>query len=300
MNTTNNSQFDYSMFSLKDFCFFLKCGVDYSFNGYLSRNFTPFDISEVEMYEYLKFKTDNFDNYKFKLVFTEISNLCFGWNDLYNVESINGEIVNRYIGNLKINTDIDFFKPYSFLKSIFDIDKEKKKDFFMFTYFVKLAENLYQTICEQAPGNTMEGTPEPKPFAGLLMELNDNQLEQLYNFLTTGQEHKNNYYRNPYIDKEKNDRQSFDHIFGKDKEKPKNFKPIEWLATKQLLRELLTGLQKEIKYNRQNPETRELSNEIVRQTPNYFLKDKTPLELAGNKLIPSWGSEDIKGFLATI
>ena len=284
MNTTNNSRIDYSMFSLNDFCIFLKCGDDYSLNRYLSRNFTPFDISEVEMYEYLKFKTDNFDNYKFKLVFTEISNLCFGWNDLYYVESINGEIVNRYIGNLKINTDIDFFKPYSFLKSIFDIDKEKKKDFFMFTDFVKLAENLYQTICEQAPGNTMEGTPEPKPFAGLLMELNDNQLEQLYKF----------------FDKETTDRQSFDYIFGKDKEKPEKFIPIEWKETKQLLRELLTGLQKEKKYNRQNPETRELSNEIVRQTPRYFTKDKKPLELAGNKPIPSFRSDAIIKFLATI
>lgn len=141
---------------------------------------------------------------------------------------------------------------------------------------------------------------EQKPFAGLLKELDDKQLEQLFKFLTTRQEHEGNYIRYPYISKENTDRQSFDYIFGKDKEKPENFIAIEWILAKQLLRELLTGLQKEKKYNKRYPTIRELSNEIVRQTSKYFTKGNQPLELAKNKPNGSWESTDIEKFLTTI
>lgn len=298
MNTTNNL-LDYSKFAVIDFCYFLNGKADLITNNYLKK-FNPYNFSKVEMYEYLKFKTDNFDKIKFQLVFGEISEYVFGFMGFYKLKKVDGEFINVYEKCYEEDYVFTDKEPYEYICKTLELNKGLTVNCQQVVVFIELAENLYQTICEPAPGNTLEGTPEQKPFAGLLMELNNDQLEQLFNFLTTGQEHKDNYYRNPYIDKEKNDRQSFDYIFGKDKEKPKNFKPIEWLATKQLLRELLTGLQKEIKYNRQNPETRELSNEIVRQTPNYFLKDKTPLKLAGNKLISSWESEDIKGFLATI
>lgn len=284
MNTTNNSRIDYSMFSLEDFCIFLKCGDDYSLNRYLSRNFTPFDISKVEMYEYLKFKTDNFDKLKFQLVFDEICQFSFEM-DFYRLVKTDGKFISKYETEYKeIDYIIPFHKPTEFIRKTLELNKGLTVNCQQVVVFIELAENLYQTICEQAPGNTTEGTPEQKPFAGLLMELNDEQLEQLFKF----------------FNEKTTDRKSFDYIFGKDKEKPENLIPIEWTGTKQLLRELLTGLQKEIKYNRQNPETRELSNEIERQTPIYFTKDEKPLKLAKNKPIPSYGSDAIIKFLATI
>lgn len=130
--------------------------------------------------------------------------------------------------------------------------------------------------------------PEPKPFDGLLLELNAEQLDKLFLLLTSN-----------FIDAE-TDRQSFDYIFG-GKEKPIQFEPLVWILSKQLLRELLTGLQKEIKFNKKHPETRELSNEIERQTSTFFVdKNKKPLQLASNKIVLSLESDHIKNFLATI
>lgn len=112
--------------------------------------------------------------------------------------------------------------------------------------------------------------PELKPFAGLLKKLDVKQLDKLFLFLTT----ENKAYSKPtFIDKE-TDRQSFDYIFG-DKDKPNQFISIKWKANKQFLIDLLTGLQKEVKFNKQNPETMELSNEIKRQTELYFIDSET-------------------------
>ena len=270
MNTVKNNILDFSKFDVTDWLYFLNDKAGLTSNNYI-KNFNPLDYSKVEMYEYLKFKTDNFDKLKFQLVFDEICQFSFEM-DFSKKEY------------KEIDYIIPFHKPTEFIRKTLELNKGLTVNCQQVVVFIELAENLYQTICEQAPGNTTEGTPEPKPFAGLLMELDDEQLERLYKF----------------FDKETTDRLSFDYIFGKDKEKPEKFIPIEWKETKQLLRELLTGLQKEIKYNRQNPETRELSNEIVRQTPRYFTKDKKPLELAGNKPIPSFRSDAIIKFLATI
>lgn len=299
MNTDTNNIMDFSKIDVIDMCYFLNGRADLSTNNYLKK-ISPLLFSKVEMYEYIKSKSDDFDKFKFQLVFDEICEYCFVYMDFYRVVKVNGKFVTKNVVDYEVDYDIKFQNPTEHILKTLELNKGLSVYNQRIVEFIEIAEELYQTVCEQAPGNTLEVPPKQKPFAGLLMELNDDQLEKLFNFLTTGQKHKANYYRNPYINKEKTDRQSFDYIFGKDKEKTENFKPIEWLATKQQLRELLTGLQKEIKYNRQNPETRELSNEIVRQTPNYFLKDKTPLKLAGNKLLSSWGSEDIKGFLATI
>ncbi len=130
--------------------------------------------------------------------------------------------------------------------------------------------------------------PEPKPFNGLLLELSSEQLDKLFELLKSN-----------FIDAEP-DRQSFDYIFGSE-QKPNQFKPIVWIQSKQLLRELLTGLQKEIKFNIKHPDTRELSNEIERQTSTYFVdKKQKPLQLASNKIVLSLESDYIKNFLATI
>lgn len=290
MNTTNNL-LDYSKFAVIDFCYFLNGKADLITNNYLKK-FNPYNFSKVEMYEYLKFKTDNFDKIKFQLVFGEISEYVFGFMGFYKLKKVDGEFINVYEKCYEEDYVFTDKEPYEYICKTLELNKGLMVNCQQVVVFIELAENLYQTICEQAPGNTqppapgntLEGTTEQKPFAGLLMELDNEQLERLYEF----------------FDEETTDRLSFDYIFGKDKEKPENFIPIEWKETKQLLRELLTGLQKEKKYNRQNPETRELSNEIKRQTPKYFIMDKKPLKLANNKPVPSLESDKIIKFLATI
>lgn len=282
-----STEIDFSKFDITDWLYFLNGKAELTSNSYIKR-FNPYNFSKVEMYEYLKFKTDNFDKLKFQLVFDEICGFTFEM-DFYRLVKKNGKLKIEWVPEFEVDYSIDFHKPTEFIRKTLELNKGLTVNNQQVVKFIELAENLYQTICEPSPGNTQEGTTEPKPFAGLLKELNDNQLEQLYKFLT-----------NSFIDKEATDRESFDYIFGSNKEKPKEFRPIEWKETKQLLRELLTGLQKEVKYNRQNPETRELSNEIARQTPKYFVKDKTPLKLAANKPYPSFESDNIKNFLSTI
>jgi len=140
---------------------------------------------------------------------------------------------------------------------------ENQWEYYGMLFGVGLKE-VEKIIIDLQKMNTL--APELKPFAGLLKSLDDNQLDKLFLLLTT----ENKGYSKPiFIDKE-TDRQSFDYIFG-DKDKPKKFISIEWKANKQFLIDLLTGLQKEAKFNNRNPETMELSNEIKRQTELYFI-----------------------------
>lgn len=146
---------------------------------------------------------------------------------------------------------------------------------------------LYELYLDKV--NSLITTAPPQvPFAGLLRELSTEQTDKLFMLLTSG-----------YIDK--TDRQSIDYIFG-GKDKPQRFTPVVWLLSKQLLRELLTGLQKEMKFNRINTQTRELSKEIERQTSTYFVDKKgQPFTLANNKPAAySPKSMKISKFLATL
>lgn len=141
--------------------------------------------------------------------------------------------------------------------------------------------------------------PELKPFGGLLKKLNKSKLDKLFLFLITEEKVHS---KPTFIDKE-TDRQSFDYIFG-DKDKPNQFISIEWKANKQFLIDLLTGLQKEVKLNKQNPETKELSNEIKRQTELYLIDSETKQGLKlpknNNRLKDRPEHKAIIKFLATL
>ena len=134
-------------------------------------------------------------------------------------------------------------------------------------------------------------TLPPKPFAGLLRELDDTKLENLFNLLKE------------FINIGQTTQKSIDYIFG-GKEKPQDFKQIEWKANKQFLIDLLTGLQKEVKHNKINTNTRELSNEIKRQSKLYFLDSKTKqsfeLPKNNNRLKNRAEYTRITKFLATL
>ena len=55
---------DYSKISVNDFCYFLNSRTDLTSNDYL-KGVSLYDFQNVEMYNFIKFKTDNFDKYKY-------------------------------------------------------------------------------------------------------------------------------------------------------------------------------------------------------------------------------------------
>lgn len=178
-------------------------------------------------------------------------------------------------------------------------DFHSKDDFAKRDRFVDLYSRCTDAF-SRIDENTETDTPELKPFAGLLKRLDDSQLDKLFNFLTT--ENKA-FVKHTFIDIKTTDRDSFDYIFGST-EKPKKFISIEWRANKQFLIDLLTGLQKEVKLNKQNHETMELSNEIKRQTELYLIDSETKQGLKlpknNNRLKNRPEYKAITNFLATI
>lgn len=172
--------------------------------------------------------------------------------------------------------------------------ESKERDFLAaYGSFEEYSKNHKQTLSSKIVQRIINAPkpPERKPFDGLLLELSSEQLDKLFKLLNT-----------KFIDAE-TDRISFDYLFG-GKEKPKQFTPIKWKANKQFLRELLTGLQKEIKFNKKHSETRELSNEIERQTELFFIDSETKQGLKlpnnNNRLKNRPEHKAIINFLATI
>lgn len=144
--------------------------------------------------------------------------------------------------------------------------------------------------------NELKTQSTAKPFDGLLLELNAEQLDKLFKFLT---DENKAFSKSIFIDIKTTDRQSFDYIFG-GKEKPIQFKPIEWQANNQWLREILAGLQI-IKNYHKDTNTLQLSNEIERQTADYFIKKGKAINIKSTKQLkdkPEYKA--ITKFLATI
>jgi hypothetical protein len=217
----------------------------------------------------------------------------------------------------KQNLVAAFYNTFSYFKAKFNIVKDRnngvlpddvihflnemKNDFK--TYFPKNGriENVYyfddiiEMYLNSSQKTKTSTPPPPKPFAGLLIDLSDKQLDKLFVFLTT----ENKAYSKPtFIDKE-TDRQSFDYIFG-GIDKPNKLIPIEWQANNQWLREILAGLQIEKTYHKVN-NTLQLSNEIERQTSDYFTKKGEAINITSTKQLkdkPEYKA--ISKFLATI
>ncbi|MDO9154167.1 MAG: hypothetical protein Q7U47_10810 [Paludibacter sp.] len=115
MKTTNTSLLDYSKINIIDMCYFFNDKADLTSNEYLKR-FSPYRFSKVEMYEYIKFKTDNFNKHKFQLVFDEICDYCWGYMDFYKQVKVDGEIINKHVKDYQIDYSIEFCKPLKYIK----------------------------------------------------------------------------------------------------------------------------------------------------------------------------------------
>lgn len=163
-------------------------------------------------------------------------------------------------------------------------------DFCNMVFNLKRLEQIYEK-------RNNETTPPPKPFAGLLIDLDDKQLNKLFKFLT---DENKAFPKLTFIDIKTTDRDSFDYVFGS-KEKPNKFIPIEWQANNYFLGDILEGLQ--IKKTYDKNETLQLSNEVKRQAAKYFNKCGKPittLQKSKSELHKRTEYKKISKFLADI
>lgn len=148
MKATNTNLLDYSKIDVIDMCYFLNDRADLTSNEYLKK-FSPLLFSKVEMYEYIKFKTDNFEKNKFQLVFNEICEFCFSYMDFYKLEKIDGKIINKYVIDYNIDYSIEYCKPYEYINSTLELNKGLIVNSNSIIDFVEIAENLYKEHCKE-------------------------------------------------------------------------------------------------------------------------------------------------------
>lgn len=90
------------------------------------------------------------------------------------------------------------------------------------------------------------------------------------------------------------DETSFLYLMGCIADSPENLKQIEWLSTKQLLREMLEGAVSPLLKDRHFKKA-----DIERLVPLCFTQGGEPLSLAKPKPVPSIDSDALENFFAT-
>jgi len=178
MKTTNTNLLDYSKINVIDMCYFLNDRADLTSNEYLKK-FSPLLFSEVEMYEFIKFKTDNFNIDKFQLVFNEICEFCFTYMDFYKLEKVDGKIRNKYVSDYDVDYSIESCKPLEYINSTLELNKGLIVNSNCIIDFVKLAENLYQKHCQKETTTTLD----KKTHGQLKTNLTDDQRGKLFDLL---------------------------------------------------------------------------------------------------------------------
>ena len=212
---TKNNLFDYSKFTVIDFCYFLNGKADLTSNKYL-KGFNPLILSKVEMYEYIKFKTDNFDKIKFQLVFDEIVSYCFEYMDFYRLEKVDGKFINKYVTDYEVDYNFTDKEPYEYICRTLELNKGLIVNCQQIIEFVKMAENEYNRVCK-----TTATTPEQNQVARQYQftnDLTDEQRGKLFELLV---EHG-------FISGS-TDKAGFIWAFGGKNEKPSNWEPIKWI-----------------------------------------------------------------------
>ena len=90
------------------------------------------------------------------------------------------------------------------------------------------------------------------------------------------------------------DEASFLYLMGCTDEPPESVEPIEWLSTKQLLREMLEGMAKPLLDGEKFKKA-----DIERLAPLCFTQGRKPLQLAKPKPVPSSESDALTNFFST-
>ena len=156
---------DYSKISVSDFCYFLNDRVDLARNESYFDGYDPDEFSGSEMYEFLKFKTDNFDKIKFQLVIDEIRL----FTPLF-YKIVDDDIINEESYNLEWNTDD---KLHDYIERTLELNDGLFLHCEQIKQFSLLAEELYQKIIDTSAPDT--ATIEPPP-----PEMNLSKLDDLF------------------------------------------------------------------------------------------------------------------------
>lgn len=183
MKTTNTSLLDYSKIDVIDMCYFLNDRVDLTSNEYLKK-FSPLLFSKVEMYEYFKFKTDNFILIKFNLVIDEIRSYVFDYMDFYKLEKVNGKFVNKYAKDYKVDFSTKYDEPYKYICRTLELNKGLMVNSQQIVEFIMIAEDLYKEHCESKP--TSEPNTKAKPNQLQTKLTDDTQRGKLFDLLVSG------------------------------------------------------------------------------------------------------------------
>lgn len=164
------NKLDYSKIRVSDFCYLLNDRTDLTSNEYL-KGVRPYEFQNVEMYDFIKFKTDNFDKYKFSLLIDDIRSFipifdAYFENDLVeNVrvgfETSDGDL---YSPEIKLH---EFIRKVYVLRSGYFLHGSQ----FHLIRFSELAEELYQKIIDTSAPDT--ATIEPPPPEMDLSKLDD-------------------------------------------------------------------------------------------------------------------------------
>lgn len=213
METTKNNVLDFSKFDILDMCYFLNGKADLITNNYL-KGFNPLMLSKVEMYEYIKFKTDNFDKIKFQLVFDEIVIYCSEYMDFYRLAKVDGRFINKLANDFADDCDITDKKPYEYICRTLELNKGLRVNCQQIVEFIELAENEYKRVFE-----TTEATGATTKPNQLQTELTVEQRGELYELLKS----------NEFISGS-TDKAGFIWVFGgKNEKQPGHWEPIEWI-----------------------------------------------------------------------
>lgn len=225
---------EYNNLTVTEFCHYLTGQFFKRSNKLLEIKSNDVQISELEMYRFIKEKTENFNHILFNIFIKELRN----FSCCIPVEYI-GSFRNKPVrfANSNFERD-DTLKRYSltqrieYIREKTKLSKIKKGEIFAIDFifpklieFSNLAEYEYKKIC------TLHDLSTPPPIQ-LTRTLKSTQQKYLFNKLIENE---------LFLPKNTN-YESFCHVFG-GSVKPDDFEVLEWRETKQTLRELIVGLK---------------------------------------------------------
>lgn len=129
---------DYSKINVQDMCYFLNDRVDLARKESYFDGYDPDEFPGSEMYEFLKFKTDNFDKIKFQLVIDEIRL----FTPLF-YKIVDDDIINEECYNLEWNTDD---KLHDYIERILELNDGLFLHCEQIKQFSLLAEKIYNEL----------------------------------------------------------------------------------------------------------------------------------------------------------
>ena len=211
---------NYSKISVEDMCYFLNDRVDLARNESYFDGYDPDEFSGSEMYEFLKFKTDNFDIIKFQLVIDEIRL----FTPLF-YKIVDDDIINEESYNLEWNTDD---KLHDYIERILELNDGLFLHCEQIKQFSLLAEKIYnelQKVDDQAINKLKKVDDQATTLKAVTKDKHIVRMKMIYTYLKD----------NKYIDCPEND---FLYWFGlfEAKRPPKKMK---WLKADSKLKNII-------------------------------------------------------------